>query len=135
MGPIKINIKTSQIEDSSEYGGGGCVLPQTKAKEEPAKKEDSSSESSCYRYEGEDCFYTEPASGAVFRWDKAAGSWAQVNTDQSKAGTDTPKYKMVDGTYVYVDKLTGQKHKWNLETNQWDKIDKQEGEEEDVPTT
>ena len=84
MGPIKINIKTCQIEDSSEYGGGGCVLPQTEAKEEPAKKEDSS----CYRYEGEDCFYTEPASGAVFRWDKAAGSWAQVNTDRTKASTN-----------------------------------------------
>ena len=74
-------------------------------------------------------------SGAVFRWDKTAGTWAQVNTDQSKASSNStgsnPKYKMVDGTYVYLDKLTGQKHKWNLETNQWDKIDKQDDDAEE----
>ena len=145
MGPIKIKIKTSQLEESSEYGGGDCALPQTTdtvQKEEPAVKEITKEKEaeSCYRYEGEDCFYTEPASGAVFRWDKAAGSWAQVSGDQSKASSNrsgecpvqpTPKYKMVDGTYVYLDKLTGQKHKWNLETNQWDKIDKQDGDVEE----
>ena len=74
-------------------------------------------------------------SGAVFRWDKTAGTWAQVNTDQSKVSSNStgsnPKYKMVDGTYVYLDKLTGQKHKWNLETNQWDKIDKQDDDAEE----
>ena len=129
---------TFQLEDNSEYGGGDCPVPQADQKEQPAEKESSREAESCYRYEGEDCFYTEPASGAVFRWDKAAGSWAQVSTDQSKASSKnsgesgaTPKYKMVDGTYVYVDKLTGQKHKWNLETNQWDKIDKQDGDKEE----
>ena len=138
MGPIKIKIKTSQIEDNSEYGGGDCAAPQTEEKEKPGEKEIREEGESCYRYEGEDCFYTEPASGAVFKWDKTAGSWAQVGTDQGKANSNkagengaTPKYKMVDGTYVYVDKLTGQKHKWNLETNQWDKIDKQDGDEEE----
>ena len=138
MGPIKIKIKTSQLEDSSEYGGGDCAVPQTDQKKELPAKETSKEAESCYRYEGEECFYTEPASGAVFRWDKTAGSWAQVSTDQSKASSNkggesgvTPKYKMVDGTYVYVDKLTGQKHKWNLETNQWDKIDRQEGDDEE----
>ena len=59
MGPIKINIKTSQIEENSEYGGVGCVEPQSDPQEEPAKKETES----CSRYEGEECFYTEPASG------------------------------------------------------------------------
>ena len=139
MGPIKIKIKTSQIEDNSEYGGGDCPAPQTEEKEKPGEKEIREEGESCYRYEGEDCFYTEPASGAVFKWDKTAGSWSQVGTDQGKASSNkaggengaAPKYKMVDGTYVYVDKLTGQKHKWNLETNQWDKIDKQDGDEEE----
>ena len=62
---------------------------QTDQKKEPPAKETSKEASkeaeSCYRYEGEECFYTEPASGAVFRWDKTAGSWAQVSTDQNKA--------------------------------------------------
>ena len=54
-----------------------------------------------------------------------------MTRDQPDTSQASPNYKMEDGTYVYVDKLTGQKHKWNLETNQWDKVDKAAGEAEE----
>ena len=50
-------------------------------------------------------------------------------------GTDISakqNYKMEDGTYVYVDRLTNKKHKWNLETKEWDEVENNdEPEEED----
>lgn len=161
MGPIKISIKTTQLEGSSEYGGD--AVPEKSSivddhssedKENKIKetsddgnsKEDSNnvekSESkavdeagsidpSCYKYEGEDCFYTEPASGVEYRWDKEKNQWVNKDTGDAQPASVDPEqiqreqqnYKMEGGTYVYVDKLTNQKHKWNLETNVWDEVE------------
>ena len=129
MGPIKINIKTSQIEASSEYGGCDSVDVDKEELSEAAEVKPVERDESCYSYEGEECFYTEPASGTVLRWDRQSNTW--VTRDQPDTSQASPNYKMEDGTYVYVDKLTGQKHKWNLETNQWDKVDKAAGEVDD----
>ena len=137
MGPIKINIKTSRIEESSEYGGYDNLTEANKEEEvkEVKEVEKAEKDETCYHYEGEECYYTEPASGTVFRWDKQSKTWInrdEVKTESENSSQVTPDYKMVDGTYVYVDKLTGQRHKWNLETNQWDKLDKADlSEEED----
>ena len=46
--------------------------------------------------------------------------------------TDIQKnYKMEGGTYVYVDRLTNKKHKWNLETNEWDVVENDEESEDE----
>jgi len=159
MGPIKISITTTQLEGASEYGGGAPEKshstdnkPSSEDKENQVQassndsqiKENadrseakekgeagSSVDESCYRYEGEDCFYTEPASGVTYLWDKEKSQWVNKETgeaqpaseDQEKVQREHQNYKMEGGTYVYVDKLTNQKHKWNLETNQWDKVE------------
>ena len=94
---------------------------------------------SCYEYEGEDCFYTEPSSGVRYKWSKDSNSWVNTETGEKQASSEPPSsgegaqqnYKMEDGTYVYVDRLTNKKHKWNLETNQWDEVDNDEAPEDD----
>eukprot|EP00092_Neocalanus_flemingeri_P018482 GFUD01020002.1.p1 GENE.GFUD01020002.1~~GFUD01020002.1.p1 ORF type:complete len:583 (-),score=207.57 GFUD01020002.1:2-1750(-) len=167
MGPIKISIKTTQLEGSSEYGG--CVPEKSSPEKSSTNVQNLSSEDkenetkdssekdidleksnsnnvnkseskateagtidpSCYKYEGEECFYTEPASGVTYRWDTEKSQWVNKETgevqeasaDPEKMEKEQQNYKMEGGTYVYVDKLTNQKHKWNLETNEWDKVD------------
>jgi len=160
MGPIKISIKTTQLEGSSEYGGdavpekakvddnfsedkenqGKDINEDIKSNEDSNNvdisktkvgEEAGSVDPSCYKYEGDDCFYTEPASGVTYRWDKEKNQWVDKVTGVAQTASVDPEqiqkeqqnYKMEGGTYVYVDKLTNQKHKWNLETNEWDKVD------------
>jgi len=155
MGPIKINIKT----DTSEYGGGpdtqvnenvlnkaeedsnkenDIVTSETKDVKEDSKKE--SEENSCYEYEGDDCFYTEKSSGVRYKWSNDENSWVNAKTGEKQGSTasvgasvsDIQKnYKMEGGTYVYVDRLTNKKHKWNLETNEWDVVENDEASEDD----
>ena len=155
MGPIKINIKT----DTSEYGGGpdtqvnenvqnkveedsnkenDIVTSETKDVKEDSKKE--SEENSCYEYEGDDCFYTEKSSGVRYKWSKDENSWVNAKTGEKQGSTapvdasvsDIQKnYKMEGGTYVYVERLTNKKHKWNLETNEWDVVENDEASEDD----
>ena len=103
MGPIKINIKTSRIEESSEYGGYDNLTEANK-EEEVKEVEKAEKDETCYHYEGEECYYTEPASGTVFRWDKQSKTWINrddVKTESETSSQVTPDYKMVDGTYVY----------------------------------
>jgi len=145
MGPIKISIKTTQLEGTSEYGGD-CVpdksnsdekhtsenkenrLKETETSKDTSENGDKtdSVDESMYRYEGDDCYYTEPVSGVSYLWDKEKAMWVNKDTGDPQPGQvqeEQKNYKMEGGTYVYVDKLTNQKHKWNLETNQWDKVD------------
>jgi len=159
MGPIKISITTTQLEGSSEYGGDvvsdkshsvdhnfiedkenyatkGSEDTRIEEKKDENKSKGSdlpagSIDESCYRYEGEDCFYTEPASGVTYLWDKEKSLWVNKETGVAQAASanqdqiqkEQQNYKMEGGTYVYVDKLTNQKHRWNLETNEWDKVE------------
>jgi len=162
MGPIKISITTTQLEGASEYGGDVPEkslsadkhslsedkenqvkessndsqtkenIDQTKSEEQGNSVSGGTIDENCYRYEGEDCFYTEPASGVTYLWDKEKSQWVNKETgvaqpaaaaDQEEVQKEHQNYKMEGGTYVYVDKLTNQKHKWNLETNQWDKVE------------
>ena len=153
MGPIKINIKT----DTSEYGGDGDTkVPDISDKvvekdldntvnrvggdtSDKTKDKSDDKTDSCYEYEGEDCFYTEPSSGVRYKWSKDSNSWVNTETGEKQASSEPPSsgegaqqnYKMEDGTYVYVDRLTNKKHKWNLETNQWDEVDNDEAPEDD----
>ena len=153
MGPIKINIKT----DTSEYGGDGDIkVPDISDKvvekdldntvnrvggdtSDKTKDKSDDKTDSCYEYEGEDCFYTEPSSGVRYKWSKDSNSWVNTETGEKQASSEPPSsgegaqqnYKMEDGTYVYVDRLTNKKHKWNLETNQWDEVDNDEAPEDD----
>jgi len=164
MGPIKISIKTTQLEESSEYGGGSEATKSYSTVQESSnedkenqskdyddkerlkvdRNESKSTESgpideSCYKYEGDECYYTEPASGVVYRWDKENNQWVNKETGEAQpASCDSDQmkqqqqnYKMEGGTYVYVDKLTNQKHKWNLETNQWESVENNEVPEDD----
>ena len=147
MGPIKIKIKT----DTSEYGGDSDhqvpdVTQKDKEKEnkdasEELKSEEKPQSENVYDYEGEDCFYTEPSSGVRYRWSKETSAWVNTVTGESRGPGDTAtigsdigagqKYKMEDGTYVYVDRLTNKKHKWNLETKDWDEVENNDEPEED----
>ena len=84
--------------------------------ESKAVEEAGSIDPSCYKYEGEDCFYTEPASGVTYRWDKEKNQWVNKDTGDAQPASADPEqiqreqqnYKMEGGTYVYVDKLTNQ---------------------------
>ena len=144
MGPIKINITT----DTSEYGGGEAEAPDVGDKAESAPKVEKGvddkkgpgDDQNGYEYEGEDCFYTEPSSGARYKWCKESSSWTNTVTgermDPGRGSGEAEaaaqqNYKMEDGTYVYVDRLTNKKHKWNLETSQWDVVENDEEPEED----
>ena len=142
MGPIKINIKT----DTSEYGGGeDCSVPDVSDKIEASVESDVSKDGDSktgepqYEYVGEDCFFTDPSSGVRYKWSGDSNSWVNTVTGEKQsssapATTDnaiTQNYKMEDGTYVYVDRLTNKKHKWNLETKEWDVVENNEVEEED----
>ena len=145
MGPIKINIKT----DTSEYGGDSDQVPDVTQKDKETENQDASESKSeekpqtenVYDYEGEDCFYTEPSSGVRYKWSKETSAWVNTVTGESRGSGDAvtmgsdigagQKYKMEDGTYVYVDRLTNKKHKWNLETKEWDEVENNEEPEED----
>ena len=150
MGPIKINIKT----DTSEYGGDSDQVPDVTQKDKETENQESKSDQkltsdekkqteNVYDYEGEDCFYTEPSSGVRYKWSKETSAWINTVTGESRGSGDATvtmgsdigakqNYKMEDGTYVYVDRLTNKKHKWNLETKEWDEVENNdEPEEED----
>ena len=140
MGPIKINIKT----DTSEYGGDSDQVPDVSQKvQETEPQEVSESEKqqteTVYDYEGEDCFYTEPGSGVRYKWSKETSAWINTVTGESRGSGETTtvgsesgqNYKMEDGTYVYVDRLTNKKHKWNLETKEWDVVENNDEPEEE----
>ena len=152
MGPIKINIKT----DTSEYGGDSDskvpdISDQVVEKDsditgvrdgdasDKLKDKADDKTDSCYEYEGDDCFYTEPSSGVRYKWSKDSNSWVNTKTGEKQVSSEPPSsgdggqqnYKMEDGTYVYVDRLTNKKHKWNLETNQWDEVENDEAPEDD----
>ena len=139
MGPIKINIKT----DTSEYGGEDASVPDVSDKiESLASDQDHNSDGKVdengYEYVGDDCFYTEPSSGVRYKWSSDSNSWVntktgeqQVSAAQDNVANTQQNYKMEDGTYVYVDRLTNKKHKWNLETKEWDTVENTEEEEED----
>jgi len=149
MGPIKISIATTTFSSSSEYGGTSISTEPSSTVEELNKIEDSQvasdkekeqigknspknmkSQNDSYIYEGDDCFYIEPASGVKFKWDNKKSEWVNNDTGEGKSpghaysnGQQQQNYKVEDGTYVYVDKLTNQKYKWNLTSNDWDKVD------------
>ena len=145
MGPIKIHIKT----DTSEYGGDSDQVPdvtqrvrETEPQEISDQKltgDDKQQTEAVYDYEGEDCFYTEPGSGARYKWSKETSAWINTVTGESRGsgeaatpGTESGQnYKMEDGTYVYVDRLTNKKHKWNLETTEWDVVENNDEPEEE----
>ena len=152
MGPIKINIKT----DTSEYGSGadtngtseGQISDNASASDnksnEPNDAQPNSdqvkSNDTVYEYEGDDCFYTEPSSGVRYKWSKVSNSWVNTKTGEAQSSGQPPgdgasemqkNYKMEGGTYVYVDRLTNKKHKWNLETNAWDEVENTDAVEDD----
>jgi hypothetical protein len=134
MGPIKIKIATTQIEGASEYDA-----PKEKeaAKATPASEYDSppaATESrteapateagSCYRsegclafstfsryrYEGSECLYTEPASGATYRWDVQQAAWVNRETGEARpAGQAAAQVNRYFGifTLVFVFSNTG----------------------------
>ena len=148
MGPIKINIKT----DTSEYGGDCDQVPDVTQKDKEIENQESKSDQNLtsdetpqtddvYDYEGEDCYYTEPSSGVRYKWSKETSAWINTVTGESRGSGDAAttgadigvkqNYKMEDGTYVYVDRLTNKKHKWNLETKVWDEVENNEEPEEE----
>ena len=156
MGPIKINIKT----DTSEYGSGaetngtseGQISDNASASDNKSSepndappngdqiKTDAKSDDTVYEYEGDDCFYTEPSSGVRYKWSKVSNSWVNTKTGEAQSSGQPPgdgaaemqkNYKMEDGTYVYVDRLTNKKHKWNLETNTWDEVENTDDVDDD----
>ena len=104
----EIKIATTQIEGASEYDS-----PKEKeaAKATPASEYDSppgatvsrteapaTEAGSCYRsegclafstfsryrYEGSECLYTEPASGATYRWDVQQAAWVNRETGEAR---------------------------------------------------
>ena len=126
--------KENPVKDSSNDSQTKENIDQTKSEEQGNSVSGAGGtiDENCYRYEGEDCFFTEPASGVTYLWDKEKSQWVNKETgvaqpataaDQGEVQKEHQNYKMEGGTYVYVDKLTNQKHKWNLETNQWDKVE------------
>lgn len=150
MGPIKIKIATTQIEGASEYDAPR-ETPKAASEYDAPKEEVSKAAStetastdttggggSCYTYEGNDCYYTDPASGIRFLWDGVKNQWLNketgeardAETGQPQAGQ--PNYKFDGQTYYYVNRLTMEKYKWNLETKAWDNAGKvaDDGEDE-----
>lgn len=167
MGPfaIKIKIATTQIEGASEYDAPS-EIPKAASEYDAPKKEvskvvseydaptkaeegkvaENSSEQTvsdgCYTYEGEDCYYTEPASGTRFLWNRIKNQWVNKETGEAReAGTQQQhqqqqtgheNYKYDGQTYYYIDRLSMIKYKWNLETNSWEnagEVEDDEGEE------
>ena len=148
MGPIKINIKSN----TSEYGGDCDQVPDVPDRVKETGDQsvvepkcdlmvtgENKERDNIYEYEGEDCFYTEPSSGVRYKWCKEASAWVNTLTGESRGSGDSSvaeeaagqNYKMEDGTYVYVDRLTNKKHKWNLETKEWDVVENTEEPEEE----
>jgi len=93
-----------------------------------------SSGDDCYSYEGSDCFYTDPSTGAKYLWSQEKEEWVSKDSGASlppsSQGDNENKYKFDGTTYVYRDKLTGQKHKWNLTSSEWEVVEGDTGDSE-----
>ena len=102
MGPIKIKIATTQIEGASEYDAPKASseydAPKSTVSEYDSPKAVAPKEStvatnsstveaaSCYSYEGEECIYTEPASGVKYRSGSCSCSCSYFFTQVGQRG-------------------------------------------------
>ena len=73
---------------------------------------------SLYTYEGNDCIYTDPATGfqCRYQWDSKDGKWIQKKTEIIG---ETPEYEKIGDTYMYKDQTTGKVLIWDLEKKEW----------------
>jgi len=116
--PVKANeeaVDTKEASDTTKDGGN---------------TETNKADPSCYRYEGEVCVYTDPETKSEYVWDKEKNNW----TPKIGQEADNTDYKYDGTTYTHTDK-EGVKHRWNIEKNEWEKMEEEEESEEDDNTT
>jgi len=91
-----------------------------------------------YEYEGDDVFYTDKSTKVRYKWDKEKNCWSSEDGESTippgQPTSEAPDYEFDGETYVYRDK-EGSKHRWNKDTNQWDKQEDSSESEEDDNTT
>jgi len=91
-----------------------------------------------YEYEGEDVYYTDPATKVRYKWDKEKNGWSsesgEITAPSNQQQPPSDKYEFDGETYVYRDEK-GTKHRWNKDTNKWEEQEDSEESEEDDNTT
>jgi len=92
------------------------------ATEEPVDKSNSQNP---YSYDGEDCIYTDPATGfqCKYQWNAEEKKWEPKPSGDS---TNEHKYEKFGDTYTYKDEATGKTLIWDLTSKEWkEKIESQ----------
>lgn len=93
--------------------------------------------SKLYEYEGEEVFYTDPATKVRYRWDTSANGWSSEDGGVTLPPAPDPsqqQYEFDGSTYIHRDEQ-GKKFKWNNDKNDWEKQEESEESEEDDNTT
>jgi len=149
----------SKIPEKDEYGSTEPPKNTETESEVPdiintsvhgGKNNDTEGLNENYTYEGSECFYKDPSSGVKFRWCKDSNEWVDAQSGKSlppSSDTHTQEealqqnYRYDGDTYIYTDKLSGKRHKWNTENNSWEEMEgvaeeeQEEESEEDENTT